>query len=577
MEDEQEGSVDNLDLESAYVLAKVNFDCANYKNALSCINRAITLAPKTGFLYFDRAIINVKLNMPQQVFDDLRQSKQVEPFDANSAVNAAVMYMEYGEFKLALDEFDDIENRKPEEVQKPNFYILRARALCLFMNKQKQEGVYGTDTSPELSEANKICERIFDDITLALELDSDYKYFSLWNVIENQCESCNCWSDTNIKDTLRRIFICVYAIRMLHLPVDKMLVHYTKMGTLTSIFKAHQPPINFAPVSFSGNLLASFNLAQDNQHRRENESVNKLIFRAYNACYMNDPEEGNILCGVLAKHLVNNTDIDAFNKYWESLFSTANDLRESDTYLLCCSGDSLSDKLPMWSLYGGNGTGCCFSFSKEALLAAIRMSEQEISGDDSSQLDSSDNKYPNLSGIYNSKNSPELLSVFYPSKGKQAYIGRYFYEKLACLMLSVISNNKDELQNLRDLKQEADSSDGDEKMFRLKSRKTQKKKINNLVQMMIDQIRFLYKDSSYEHEKERRLVRFSDKKDGRVKLDEPKTNGDIPRLYVDIETNIDYADVSVTLGPKVENPQAVAAYLKFVGVGDVRKSIIQFR
>ncbi len=577
MNDVQDGAVDNLDLKNEYVLATVNFNYANYKNALIHINQAINLDPKIGCLYFNRAIINMKLNNRQQVFEDLQQSKQVEPFDVNSAVNAAVMYMEYGGFKSALDEFDDIERREPEDVKKPNFYLLRARALCLLMNKQKQEGVYGTDTSPELSEANKICERIFDDITLALELDSDYKYFSLWNVIENQCESCNCWSDTNIKDTLRHIFICIYAIRMLHLPVDKMLVHYTKMGTLTSIFKAQQPPINFAPVSFSGNLLASFNFAPDNQHRRENKSGNKLIFRAYNTCYMNDPEEGNILCGVLAKHLVNNTDIDAFNKYWESLFSTAKDLRESDTYLLCCSDNSLSDKLPMWSLYGDNGTGCCFSFSKEALLSVIRMSEQRISGDDSSQLDSSDNKYPNLSEIYNSKNYPELLSVFYPSKGKQAYIGRYFYEKLASLMLNVITNNEEERQKLCALKKEAENSDGDEKMFRVKPLEVHQKIINNQVLMMIDQIRFLYKDSSYEHEKERRVVRFVDEKDRKIKLDEPKIYGDIPRLYVDIETNIDYADVSVTLGPKVENPQAVAAYLKLVGVGDVQKSKIQFR
>lgn len=88
--------------------------------------------------------------------------------------------------------------------------------------------------------------------------------------------------------------------------------------------------------------------------------------------------------------------------------------------------------------------------------------------------------------------------------------------------------------------------------------------------LILDQIRFLFKDSSYAHENELRLIRYSETPE----VDENAWI--IPQLYLEIEKSPEYSQV--ILGPKTSQGNRITPYLLHSGkVGEVKKSKISYR
>lgn len=88
---------------------------------------------------------------------------------------------------------------------------------------------------------------------------------------------------------------------------------------------------------------------------------------------------------------------------------------------------------------------------------------------------------------------------------------------------------------------------------------------------------FLYKAKYYKHEKEVRILRIASVKDKDIKEEtENIRDGEVfPRMH--LESYHCMKILSITLGPRCENPEHVALALKKLGVPVVKKSKIQFR
>ena len=91
---------------------------------------------------------------------------------------------------------------------------------------------------------------------------------------------------------------------------------------------------------------------------------------------------------------------------------------------------------------------------------------------------------------------------------------------------------------------------------------------------ILDQVRFLFKDKNYEHEKEVRIVKFES--NGRVHFTEDSEDLVIPHVYINFQRDL-IAD-EVILGPKVTNSVEIANYLFYTKkVNKVTKSHIKYQ
>ena len=98
--------------------------------------------------------------------------------------------------------------------------------------------------------------------------------------------------------------------------------------------------------------------------------------------------------------------------------------------------------------------------------------------------------------------------------------------------------------------------------------------IKNIIINILDQVRFLFKDKNYEHEKEVRIVKFES--NGRVHFTEDSEDLVIPHVYINFKRDL-IAD-EVILGPKVTNSVEIANYLFYTKkVNKVTKSHIKYQ
>jgi hypothetical protein len=244
---------------------------------------------------------------------------------------------------------------------------------------------------------------------------------------------------------------------------------------------------------------------------KENEKENEKRFHLSNVAYMNDPSEGKIFVNLLNKYKSNS----APNSYkFDMLFEPVQN--ERDIYIrnvYIANYTTAKDYLPMWAQYGDNGKGCCLVFKDNIFKQSI-------------------------------VDDLTLYRVLY-----------------------IEDNDKEEDKEIVS-KLESIVHDLEEWMPRLENDNTIKQWIiNNL-----EEIRFLFKSSSYKYEEEVRLIIHAKK--GDVKIDDRDTL-DVPKLYFELEKKLEYKEV--ILGPKNEKPFEVAPFLLHSSVEKVTKSNIDFQ
>lgn len=245
--------------------------------------------------------------------------------------------------------------------------------------------------------------------------------------------------------------------------------------------------------------------------------------RMSNACYMNDPSEGQALLKALASKTQDFSDLWGMETY--------------NIYLSCFT--TAIDELPMWSMYGNDGKGCCLLFKRDFFDFTLEGFSDELAIDDCC---ASENNFLFRVVYLSSKTNEITLDTF-------SQDDKNLDQKVA----NAISNLHFHLANIRKLQGEK-----------------QNKTVTHILAFILGQIRYLFKDDSYAHEHELRLIRYSEK---------PKTNNEawiVPQLYVEVEKPLEYEQI--ILGPKVEQPNRITPYLIYTGkVKEVKKSKIEYR
>ena len=242
---------------------------------------------------------------------------------------------------------------------------------------------------------------------------------------------------------------------------------------------------------------------------------------------MNDPSEGNVLLKLL-KNAVKSNAVNILlsdenveeNKLVEVPFSK----------VFIGSFSTAKNKLPMWTLYGDDSKGCCLVFDDYFFDKKNELIESKSNVDDKSvssqELILYRVKYLDI------ENLDESDSI----------VGRI--KKIAATL--------DVLENLI----------------------TKYESVKVWVMALLDEIRFLFKDSDYDYENEVRIIIHAENSE--IQVDDGKNELNIPRLYVDLQRKLIYKEI--ILGSKIDKPNAVAPFLLHSGmVKKVTKSGINYQ
>lgn len=256
--------------------------------------------------------------------------------------------------------------------------------------------------------------------------------------------------------------------------------------------------------------------------------------RLYNAQYLNDPEEGALL---LNKLLPKIKDVQGMNLFLTLLYERYRCINDQKSSVYIASFCENSDLLPMWSMYGDNGRGVSLTVSPDNSFN-IR------------QRNSETGRIPEQKLIFQKVHYVDLESKI------------SVLDSLSQSITNALLSYANELQTL-EMEGEICAED-----FRLVVDRA-----IDIATSLIDSCRFLFKSSTYCHEKEFRLISICDCPS--PKYEALDFGGDM-RLYVELDKNLSYE--CVTIGPNCDRVAEIRQYsLHSDYVKSVKLSKIQYR
>ena len=242
----------------------------------------------------------------------------------------------------------------------------------------------------------------------------------------------------------------------------KQVAHYTKLNSLKYLFKHNR---------------------HSSEESINNKNKDKSYLRINNAAYMNDPTECVLFINLLKaskKELVK----ELIDYLYEDTKSNerVNVLKSKNHVFLLRFSEAIDTSLPMWVQYSDNGKGCCLVYDisrfdkeeKNSIGYPKKESyEEENITDDEIDKEVSENN--DTYCLYKVKYLDEL------SSDKIDDDIRDYIELIGSKLIDLINyiNKNEERSTI----------------------------IKNIIINILDQVRFLFKDKNYEHEKEVRIVK----------------------------------------------------------------------
>lgn len=272
------------------------------------------------------------------------------------------------------------------------------------------------------------------------------------------------------------------------------LCQYTKLGTLKFLVKAAS----------------------------EGNSIPVPKFRLSNVAYLNDPSEGEVFIDLLNYYVERPIFNESFGISTEKNAQSLTEMHMNDVYIGSFSTEK--NKLPLWTLYGDNSSGCCVVF---------------------------DNSF-----FTNSRSQDGLSTQKEFLQDIRLYKVNYYNTK-------DLSQTDDEI--MRAIKSIATN------LERWHGIVMQSPKLLKWISNRFDEVRFLFKSDDYLYEDEVRLIL----RDDRVNKPFIDRSSDVPKLFMNVNNPVVLKEV--ILGAKVENPSANAQFLLFTGVKKVTLSGITYR
>ncbi len=276
---------------------------------------------------------------------------------------------------------------------------------------------------------------------------------------------------------------------------------------------------NLLVVPKSNELIGHYTKIQNIKYLLSNdEKIGKL--RMNDACYMNDPLEGKVLLDFLS--------VNDFTREKAS----------AKIYLTCFT--KAIDELPMWSMYGDDGQGCCLVLNNKY----FDYTDEGISDRLILQSNIDDTNYYLYRVCYLSNKSKKFDIKISKFKNDQSNLEEYIREWIKKLKVHV------------------------EDLLKIPHKNT--RLVSEIMEFILSQIKYLFKDMSYSHEEELRLIKYSEN----PKLDD--SSWIVPQLYVELEKKLEYDQI--ILGPKVSQVNRIIPYLLHTQkVKNIKQSNIKYR
>lgn len=272
----------------------------------------------------------------------------------------------------------------------------------------------------------------------------------------------------------------------------------------------------------------------------EKIKYNKSKLRVHNSIHMNDPNEGAFL-EKLILHVCKNekndlSDIEKVNNIFEKIYKNSMNEREvitknNSVYLLSFSKQI--DLLEMWISYSDYAKGVCILVGRDF----FEINDMEVKNDDMDIYD---------------------INLV---KRQQLYEVKYFNLKRE----NVFSNYADLEKNIIKLKN-----------FLIKifdDNCADNYELLNAVGIILDHIRFIFKDKDYSFEQEVRLIRLDSLENTKMEL-----INNVPKIFTEFDGDIRKCK-EIIFGSKFSNIEEYALYIyKCIGYDvDVTKSSIKYK
>lgn len=324
-------------------------------------------------------------------------------------------------------------------------------------------------------------------------------------------------------------------------------------GNTISAFPAHYTKLSTLKILLGGKNCMG--------NKKESDSP-KL--RLWNTIYMNDPYEGEIFIEMLKKTWLDtenegnenkNTDRDTLARYFphirknmsDSFFKKKENQGEKEVLspvngnVYITSFSEENDGIQMWVNYTEKAKGCSIVFSEDFFDIHSKMREWE------NRSTYSEQDYPFYRVQYITAEAEDMFDK--QNKENDCRINLKMTEKY---MQEICRNLRNMETILSQLKEKS-------------NRVSREIIVREFVADMLNEIRFLFKDPEYKHEKELRLIRCSYD----PKIDE--NTFEIPRLYIDVDKEISIEETR--LGPKYSDAEVdeIVSWIHAKGEGKVKK------
>jgi len=222
-------------------------------------------------------------------------------------------------------------------------------------------------------------------------------------------------------------------------------------------------------------------------------------------------------------------------------------LTGKNTFLVSLS-NNIDTSLPMWTQYTGDGQGACLVLNSEYFdyedSSSLVIKQDESADSDSTVKNVSKECYCLYKVRYIKWDDNEHKYNIKDNSNLQTLI-KSICHKLISLKITENTNEQE------------------------------KGKLKAIIQNLLDQVRFLFKDDIYSYEKEDRIIKFENDPT-KVSFTGENENFVVPHTYIEIDRSLKIDEV--ILGPKVKNPTEAANYIYFTDKNIlVSKSRIQYQ
>ena len=513
-----------------------------YEKVLECYNIAISKDNTMPYAYCQRADYYKERGEKELAINDYSKAIEYENTNEYAYCNRGNLYEESGNKENALKDYTkaiEINNNVYAYCQRGRLlkeYGQYDEALKDFNEAIKRENnnAYAYCQIGHLNILRNEKEEAWEAYNKAIEIKP------LMIILMKDKSFCK-YVQENVKNNeekklIANLFIAVMSLKesFLYNKTDekycfKQVAHYTKLNSLKYLFKLNR---------------------HSSEESINNKNKDKSYLRINNAAYMNDPTECVLFINLLKaskKELVKELIDDLYEDTKSN--ERVNVLKGKNHVFLLSFSEAIDTSLPMWVQYSDNGKGCCLVYDisrfdkeeKNSIGYPKKESyEEENITDDEIDKEVSENN--DTYCLYKVKYLDEL------SSDKIDDDIRDYIELIGSKLIDLINyiNKNEERSTI----------------------------IKNIIINILDQVRFLFKDKNYEHEKEVRIVKFES--NGHVHFTKDSEDLVIPHVYINFKRDL-IAD-EVKLGPKVTNSVEIANYLFYTKkVNKVTKSHIKYQ